>query len=381
MRGSTTRIDRPGRFLVAAPGSAAGTATTTRAPRAPLGGAVTGFTKALAREKPRRAGEGGRLRRRAASPPTSPTCLIEETLRDPGAVEIGQRGRRCAGRRRSIERDPRPTAAGSRLSTATRVRGHRRGGQHRLRDHRRPGERLGRHLPPARPGADARSGDADLERFATDRTASSATSSSGSSAPASGPRRCWSRRSWPASSGSRAALGAIEAVERAGGSAHYHSVDLTDARRGGRGGDAEVRDGSGRIDVLLHAAGLEISHFLPDKEPREFDLVFDVKSDGWFNLLHALGDTAARRHGGRSARSPAASATAARPTTARPTTCCARASSSLRTTRPETRGVAIDWTAWGGIGMATRGSIPTMMERPASTCCRPRPASRSCAAS
>ena len=27
-----------------------------------------------------------------------------------------------------------------------------------------------------------------------------------------------------------------------------------------------------------------------------------------------------------------------------------------------TRGIAIDWTAWGGIGMATRGSIPKMME-------------------
>jgi hypothetical protein len=37
--------------------------------------------------------------------------------------------------------------------------------------------------------------------------------------------------------------------------------------------------------------------------------------------------------------------------------------SSFRTTRPATRGIAIDWTAWGGIGMATRGSIPKMMAR------------------
>jgi hypothetical protein len=36
--------------------------------------------------------------------------------------------------------------------------------------------------------------------------------------------------------------------------------------------------------------------------------------------------------------------------------------SSFRTTRPATRGIAIDWTAWAGIGMATRGSIPKMME-------------------
>lgn len=30
---------------------------------------------------------------------------------------------------------------------------------------------------------------------------------------------------------------------------------------------------------------------LPDKEPSEFDLGFDVKADGWFNLMRALGDT------------------------------------------------------------------------------------------
>ncbi len=36
--------------------------------------------------------------------------------------------------------------------------------------------------------------------------------------------------------------------------------------------------------------------------------------------------------------------------------------SSFRTTRPESRGIAIDWTAWASIGMASRGSIPKMME-------------------
>jgi Polyketide synthase dehydratase/KR domain len=36
--------------------------------------------------------------------------------------------------------------------------------------------------------------------------------------------------------------------------------------------------------------------------------------------------------------------------------------SSFRTTCPATRAIVIDWTAWGGIGMATRGSIPKMME-------------------
>ena len=40
--------------------------------------------------------------------------------------------------------------------------------------------------------------------------------------------------------------------------------------------------------MLIHAAGLDISHPLPDKPQAEYDLVFDVKADGWFNVLHAL---------------------------------------------------------------------------------------------
>ena len=36
--------------------------------------------------------------------------------------------------------------------------------------------------------------------------------------------------------------------------------------------------------------------------------------------------------------------------------------SSFCTTRPTTRGIVVDWSAWGGMGMATRGSIPKMME-------------------
>ena len=44
------------------------------------------------------------------------------------------------------------------------------------------------------------------------------------------------------------------------------------------------------MDLLLHAAGVEISRTLPDKEPTEYDLVLDVKSDGWFNVLTGIGD-------------------------------------------------------------------------------------------
>jgi NAD(P)-dependent dehydrogenase (short-subunit alcohol dehydrogenase family) len=87
----------------------------------------------------------------------------------------------------------------------------------------------------------------------------------------------------------QAAQAAIDAVRSAGGTAYYYCVDLTDA-------DSvatvmqKVRETSGRVDVLLHAAGLEVSRSLADKETAEFDRVFDVKADGWFNLVHSASD-------------------------------------------------------------------------------------------
>jgi len=120
-----------------------------------------------------------------------------------------------------------------------------------------------------------------------------------------------------------AALAAIDAVKRAGGVAHYYCVNLLDAA-GVAAVMKEIARANGRIDVLLHAAGLEISHLLPDKKPAEFDLVFDVKSDGWFNLLSNLGDMPLEPRLS-SARLPAVSGTAGRQTTVRQTTCSARA--------------------------------------------------------
>ena len=49
----------------------------------------------------------------------------------------------------------------------------------------------------------------------------------------------------------------------------------------------DIRARHNKIDVIVHAAGLEISRALPDKDAEQFNLVFDVKADGFFNLLHA----------------------------------------------------------------------------------------------
>ena len=163
----------------------------------------------------------------------------------------------------------------------------------------------------------------------------------------------------------RAALDAIEAIERAGGRVHWHQVDLTDARQVSKAVTAAAK-ASDRIDVVLHCAGLEISHFLPDKPQAEYDLVFDVKAHGWLNLLAAL-----RRAGLAEDRAPGTaivfSSIAGRFGNGGQTDYSAandllcKSVSNMRQSG-HTRGIAIDWTAWAQIGMASRGSIPKMME-------------------
>jgi malonyl CoA-acyl carrier protein transacylase/3-oxoacyl-(acyl-carrier-protein) synthase/NAD(P)-dependent dehydrogenase (short-subunit alcohol dehydrogenase family) len=157
-----------------------------------------------------------------------------------------------------------------------------------------------------------------------------------------------------------AALRAIEAVEGAGGTAYYYSLDLRDGDKVTAVVD-DIRQRHGKIDVLLHAGGLLIDRVLPNKEPHQFALVFDVKADGFFSLIKAakgmpIGATVSfssvAGRFGNNGQSDYSSAN----------DLLCKISSSMRTWRPETRGIAIDWTAWGQIGMASRGSVQAILE-------------------
>jgi NAD(P)-dependent dehydrogenase (short-subunit alcohol dehydrogenase family) len=123
----------------------------------------------------------------------------------------------------------------------------------------------------------------------------------------------------------------------------------------------DIRQRHGKIDVLLHAGGLLIDRTLPNKEPHQFALVFDVKADGFFSLIKAakgmpIGATVSfssvAGRFGNNGQSDYSSAN----------DLLCKISSSMRTWRPETRGIAIDWTAWGQIGMASRGSVQAILE-------------------
>ena len=323
---------------------------------APLGGSVTGFVKAYWRERP------DVLAKAIDFPDTRKTAaladaLIEETLRDPGAVEIGRVGERrwTVGLREVPFADGGGMtlgsatvfavtgAAGAITSAIVADLANASGGVFHLMD----------LVPEPDPG------DPDLIQFATDREAYKKTIGERLAASGTRPTPVLIEREVARCERLHSALAAIQAVRAAGGQAYYHSVDLTDPEAVA-GVMASIRDLHGRLDVLAHAAGLDISHAIADKEPREFDLVFDVKSDGLFNLLHAAGDlpigavvafsSVAGRFGNVGQTDYAA---------ANDLLC--KIMSSFRASRPGTRGIAIDWTAWGGLGMATRGSIPKVM--------------------
>jgi malonyl CoA-acyl carrier protein transacylase/NAD(P)-dependent dehydrogenase (short-subunit alcohol dehydrogenase family) len=358
MRALYEQIAQPGTFLVSATRLGGQHGYDEAGAVAPLGGAVAGFSKAYKRERPdvfvkvidfeaqRKAEEVAGI-------------LIEETLRDPGAVEIGYK----AGLRWTIGLEEQPAAdgqpgltldentvflitgaAGSIVSAITADLAAASGGTFYLLD-----------LVPE-PAAD----NPDLKRFASDKEGLKRELFARIQARGERATPALVERELAALERAQAARSAIDAVLAAGGTPHYFSVNLADA-------DAvdkviqQVRQRNGHIDVLLHAAGLDRSHPLAAKDPREFDLVFDVKSDGFFNLLRSIGDMPLRA-------TVAFSSIAGRfgnvgqtdYSSANDLLC--KITSSFRTTRPATRGIAIDWTAWGGIGMATRGSVPKVME-------------------
>ncbi len=358
MRTLFEQIATPGTFLVSATRLGGQHGYDEGGAVAPLGGAVTGFTKTYKRER-----MDALVKAVDFEPERQPSevaaLLIEETLRDPGAIEVGYKGglRWTVGLQEQPASDGQPGltldqntiflitgAAGSIVSAITADLAAASGGTFYLID-------LVPEPDPENP---------DLKRFVSDKDGLKRDLFGRIQARGERATPALVEKELAALERAQAARAAIDAVRAAGGTPHYFSVNLTDA-------DAvaqvirQVRERSGRIDVLLHAAGIERSHSLADKDAREFDLVFDVKSDGFFNLLHAIGDmplgatvafSSIAGRFGNPGQTDYASAN----------DLLCKITSSFRTTRPATRGIAIDWTAWGGIGMATRGSIPKVME-------------------
>ena len=159
---------------------------------------------------------------------------------------------------------------------------------------------------------------------------------------------------WQKFTRSRDVYTTLHAIGETGNHAIYRSVDVMDAE-----GLEELGSSLGRpITGIVHGAGLEDSKLVTDKGYDVFDRVVRVKVDGWRALLGAV------RASGRDAPSFACCFTsvAGRFGNGGQTDYAAAnsvldAEMARLTASSECRGVAIGWTGWRDVGMATRGSI------------------------
>lgn len=151
----------------------------------------------------------------------------------------------------------------------------------------------------------------------------------------------------------------IDTIRQSGNTAEYRSVNVMDHEA-----LMSLGEGLGKpITGIVHGAGLEDSKRVTDKSHEIFDRVVRVKIDGWRALLGAV------RASGRDYPEFAACFTsvAGRFGNGGQTDYAAAnsvldAEMSRLTASSSCRAVAIGWTGWRDVGMATRGSIEAVFE-------------------
>lgn len=254
----------------------------------PSVGGVAGLLKSLARERP-----SLRVRAIDLDPSDEPARLarhlLRELLADERVVEVGYAGDdryRLVATRRVAENGSPPVEIGAK--SVVLITGGARGITARIAVEmaRRYGctlELVGRS--PA--GADDE--DAEL-RAATDavalrRVLVARMNGAGPSGPAAIEAQC---RQTLAAREVRATLGAIRA---AGGRVDYHAVDVRDDRAFAALID-ELVARHGRIDGVVHGAGLIEDKLIGDKTQDSFDRVFSTKVAGALTLAARLADDA-----------------------------------------------------------------------------------------
>jgi len=148
----------------------------------------------------------------------------------------------------------------------------------------------------------------------------------------------------------------VDALTAMGVSVDYFCTDVTDF-------DAVKRavDACDRIDGILHAAGIEMSQFIPKKELGAFEQVVDVKVKGMQNLLRATADRdyqyclAFSSVTARFGNEGQVDYTAAND-------CLGKVLFLEKQIHPDRVYKVFSWTAWDGAGMATNATVKKVLE-------------------
>ncbi len=157
-------------------------------------------------------------------------------------------------------------------------------------------------------------------------------------------------------------------LESTGAIVKYYPVDITN--------ETDTRKVLGLIKkelgdptVVIHGAGLEQSKLIENKKEKDFRLIFSVKVDGWNNIEKSIDLSSLKKIlfmtsiAGRFGNTGQVDYSAANDYLAR----------KARILKAKgIPAVAIDWSAWSKIGMATRGSVLVVLEMAGVTPIPPR---------
>ena len=124
----------------------------------------------------------------------------------------------------------------------------------------------------------------------------------------------------------------------------------------------KIRERFGRIDAVIHGAGMNKDKLLEDKSFDDFSFIVDVKADGCFNLMESLKKdkikvfVAFSSISGRFGNIGQADYSSANDLLNKYAAYYNIKSAS------KMRAVSMNWSAWAGVGMATRGSVDKIFE-------------------
>ena len=151
-------------------------------------------------------------------------------------------------------------------------------------------------------------------------------------------------------------------IEESGNTATYHICDVTVSKKV-RKVIKKLKKRHSPITGIIHGAGIEDSKVVADKDWDTFSNVMSVKVDGWQSLVNAVKDHSTQLRyccsftsiAGRFGNGGQVDYAAAN-------SILDAEMSRLAHIESEPHGVALAWTGWQDVGMATRGSIESVFE-------------------
>ncbi len=165
-------------------------------------------------------------------------------------------------------------------------------------------------------------------------------------------------RAWQKFTRSMDVYSTLSQIEATGNRAFYHSIDVTDAGALSSLGASL----SNPITGIVHGAGLEDSKLVADKAWETFDNVVRVKIDGWSALMKAVEASQGELRFASAFTSVAGRFGNGGQTDYAAANSILDAEMARLTAKGTCRAVAIGWTGWRDVGMATRGSIEAVFE-------------------